>query len=162
MRKRLSFGRATCQNTYMDRFWETTALEDMSKPQWESLCDGCGKCCLLKLEDIDTGELRFTNIACRLLDDKTCRCTNYPLRKQLVAGCVVLTPEGLDDIAEWMPNTCAYKLLHEGQPLPEWHPLLTGSPHSVHAAGISVQNKTIPEYDIDEDDFEDYVIEGHP
>ena len=144
----------------MDRFWETTPLDEMSKAQWESLCDGCGKCCLIKLEDIDTGALRYTNIACRLLDDTTCRCTNYPLRKQLVAGCVVLTPERLDDICDWMPNTCAYKILYEGGTLPDWHPLLTGSPHSVHEAGISVQNKTVPEYDIEEDDFEDYVIEG--
>ncbi|MEM0978307.1 MAG: YcgN family cysteine cluster protein [Pseudomonadota bacterium] len=144
----------------MDRFWETTPLDEMSPSQWEVLCDGCGKCCLIKLEDVETGELRYTNIACRLLDDRTCRCTNYPLRKQLVAGCVVLTPERLDEIAEWMPSTCAYKRLHEGDTLPDWHPLLSGSPHTVHAAGISVQNKTVPEYDVDEDDFEDYAIEG--
>ncbi|MEO0341847.1 MAG: YcgN family cysteine cluster protein [Pseudomonadota bacterium] len=146
----------------MERFWDTTPLDEMSKQQWESLCDGCGKCCLIKLEDIDTGELRYTNIACRLFDDTSCRCTNYPLRKQLVAGCVILTPENLESTVEWMPSTCAYKRLHEGDALPDWHPLLTGSPHSVHEAGISVQNTTVPEYDVSENDFEDFTLKENP
>jgi uncharacterized cysteine cluster protein YcgN (CxxCxxCC family) len=144
----------------MEKFWETKDLLDMSKSEWESLCDGCGKCCLLKLEDEDTDKLHYTNIACRLFDSKTCTCGNYPLRKQLVSGCVILTPENIERNAEWMPSTCAYRLLHDGQPLPEWHPLITNDPHSVHTAGISMQDRTVAEQDVEEDDFEDYIVEG--
>jgi uncharacterized cysteine cluster protein YcgN (CxxCxxCC family) len=142
------------------KFWETVPLEDMSKPEWEALCDGCGRCCLLKLEDEDTEEVAFTNVACRLFDDATCRCTQYALRRQMVAGCVVLTPENIGRNAHWMPGTCAYRLLHEGRPLPGWHPLLTGDPTSTQAAGIAMQGRVVMEYEVDEDDLEDYVIEG--
>ena len=143
-----------------EKFWENVPLEDMSKPEWEALCDGCGRCCLLKLEDEDTEEVAFTNVACRLFDDATCRCTQYALRRQMVAGCVVLTPENIGRNAHWMPATCAYRLLHEGRPLPAWHPLLTGDPASTHAAGIGMRGRVVMEYEVDEDDLEDYVIEG--
>ncbi|WP_069300979.1 YcgN family cysteine cluster protein [Neptunicoccus sediminis] len=141
-------------------FWRTTDLADMSKAEWEALCDGCGKCCLLKLEDEDSGALAYTNIACRLFDDKTCSCGNYPLRKQMVAGCVVLTPENIERNAHWMPSTCAYRLLHEGKRLPAWHPLLTGDPDSTAQSGNSVAGQTVPEYDVEEEDYEDYIVEG--
>ncbi|MDR6266096.1 MULTISPECIES: YcgN family cysteine cluster protein [Rhodobacterales] len=141
-------------------YWRTTDLADMSRPEWEALCDGCGKCCLLKLEDEDTGGVAYTNIACRLFDDKTCSCGNYPLRKQMVAGCVVLTPENIERNAHWMPSTCAYRLLHEGKRLPAWHPLLTGDPDSTAKSGNSVAGQTVPEYDVEEDDYEDYIVEG--
>ncbi len=142
------------------KFWETTDLADMNRDEWEALCDGCGKCCMLKLEDDETGDVHYTNIACRLFDDKTCSCGNYPLRKQMVAGCVVLTPENIERNAHWMPSTCAYRLLEEGDILPDWHPLITGNPQSVQDADISMHGKTVAEYEVNEDDFEDYVIEG--
>lgn len=125
-------------------FWRITRLADMSQSEWESLCDGCGKCCLNKLEDIDTGELAYTNVACRLLDLGTCRCTRYPDRSRLVPDCVTLTPDNVGALA-WMPSTCAYRLLAEGKDLPDWHPLVSGDPDSVHRAGISVRGRAISE-----------------
>lgn len=148
------------QENSTTRFWETTDLADMSTSEWEALCDGCGKCCLLKLEDEDTEDLAYTNIACRLFDDATCQCKNYALRKQMVAGCVVLTPQNIDRHAHWMPTSCAYRLLHEGAPLPDWHPLLTGTQQSVHDAGISMRGKTLAENDVKEEDWQDHIIEG--
>lgn len=142
----------------MARFWERP-LNKLTQEQWESLCDGCGKCCLNKLEDEDTREVAFTRIACRLLDDTTCRCAQYPIRKQFVPECVVLTPKTLPDVAYFMPATCAYRLLHEGKSLPDWHPLLTGDPDSVHEAGVSVRGWTIPEFEVDEEDWEDHLID---
>ena len=141
-------------------FWESTPLEDLSSQEWEALCDGCGRCCLLKLEDEDSGEVAFTNISCRLFDQESCRCGQYALRKQLVAGCVVLTAENIERNAYWMPATCAYRLRYEGKPLPDWHPLVSGDPATVHTAEMSMRGKVIPEFDVDEDDLEDYVIEG--
>jgi len=141
-------------------FWLHHALGDLTKLEWEALCDGCGRCCLLKLEDEDTSEISFTNVACRLFDADTCRCGQYALRKQLVAGCVVLTPQNIERNAYWMPATCAYRLLFEGKPLYDWHPLLTGSRESVHDAGYSMQDRVVAEYEVDEDDLEDFIIEG--
>ena len=140
-------------------FWKNIDMTEMTKPEWEALCDGCGKCCLLKLEDEDTNEVKFTNIACRLFDDNTCKCQNYALRRQMVSGCVVLTPENIERIAHWMPNTCGYRRVFEGQSLMKWHPLITGNPDSAHITNNSFQNRTIPEYDVEEDDFEKYIIE---
>ena len=142
-----------------DRYWERVPLGDMTVREWEALCDGCGKCCLNKLEDADTGEVEFTRIACRLLDDESCRCAQYDIRKQFVPECVVLTPKTLGEIAYFMPSTCAYRLLHEGKRLHDWHPLISGTADSVHAAGESVRGWTIPEFEIDEDDWEDHIIE---
>ncbi|MDD7971169.1 YcgN family cysteine cluster protein [Roseinatronobacter alkalisoli] len=141
------------------RFWETIPLNSMTPQEWEALCDGCGRCCLNKLEDIDTGELVFTRVACRLFDDSTCRCGNYDIRKQIVPECVVLTPETLDDIAYWMPATCAYRRLHEGRTLPEWHPLITGDANSPHSAGMSMCGRTVPEFEIPVEDWEDHLLE---
>lgn len=141
-------------------FWRTKTLEEMSRDEWESLCDGCGRCCLLKLEDEDTGEIAYTDIHCRLFDPDTCKCGNYALRKQLVKGCVILTPETIEDDKEWMPSTCAYRLLAEGKDLPSWHPLVSGRAESVEEAGISVRGLTVPEYEVDEEDYEDRIIDG--
>lgn len=139
-------------------FWRRP-LKDLTPREWEALCDGCGKCCLNKLEDAETGELFFTRVACRLLDDRTCRCGQYENRKQFVPECVVLTPGTIADVAHWLPSTCAYKLLHEGRDLPDWHPLITGDPESVHAAGQSVRGWTVPEFEVPEEDWEDHIIE---
>ena len=140
------------------RFWELP-LSALAPDEWEALCDGCGKCCLNKLEDADTGEVALTRVACRLFDDATCRCASYANRLRYVPECVVLTPEKLRETAYWMPLTCAYRLRHEGRPLPDWHPLLTGDPESVHRAGVSARGLTVDETEVDEDDWEDHVIE---
>ncbi len=140
------------------KFWENHLLEDLSKPEWEALCDGCGRCCLLKLEDEDTQEIEFTNISCRLFDSETSRCSQYALRKQMVADCVMLSPQNIERHAYWMPTTCAYRLLYEGKPLFDWHPLVSGSPKTVHESGISMRHKVVAEFEINEDDLEDYIV----
>ena len=149
-------------DTLRERFWETVPLARMSPREWEALCDGCGKCCLNKLEDEDTGEVAFTRIACRLLDGETCRCSQYAIRRQFVPECVQLNTETLPKIAYWLPRTCAYRLLHEGRKLYPWHPLITGDPNSVHEAGASVRGWTIPEFEVPEEEWEDYLIEETP
>jgi uncharacterized cysteine cluster protein YcgN (CxxCxxCC family) len=141
-----------------DRYWERVTLKDMTPAEWEALCDGCGKCCLNKLEDADTGEVFLTRLACRLLDCATCRCGNYAERKRLVPECIVLTPRNLRKHVYWMPETCAYRRLHRGEALPDWHPLLTGDPATVRAAGVTVTG-LIPEWQVPEADWEDHVIE---
>ena len=128
----------------MDRFWENTPLEKMSRKQWESLCDGCAKCCMQKLEDEDTREIFYTDVVCRLLDLETCRCSDYKRRSKRVSACVTLTLKDLED-PYWLPTTCAYRLLAQGDPLPKWHPLLTGNHESVEAVGHSVRGKVVPE-----------------
>ena len=142
------------------RFWETVPLKKMTPAEWEALCDGCGKCCLNKLEYEDTGEVEYTRIACRLLDGDTCRCSDYANRFAHVPECVRLTPRSLPKIAYWMPATCAYRLLWQGETLPDWHPLVTGDPDSTHKAGQSVKGWTLPEDSVPEDDWDDYVIPG--
>jgi hypothetical protein len=127
----------------------------MSSGQWESLCDGCGKCCLNKLEDIDTGKIAFTNVACRLLDLKTFRCKNYPERKRLVPDCTILKVDQIKNFG-WLPGSCAYRLLAEGKDLLPWHPLITGDANSVHDAGISMKGKVVSERDAG--DMEEYII----
>ncbi|TNE57620.1 MAG: YcgN family cysteine cluster protein [Alphaproteobacteria bacterium] len=136
-------------------FWKTKALTEMTDDEWESLCDGCARCCLLKLEDEDTGEIIFTNVSCRLLDQQTCRCTSYQNRSKLVPTCIKVTAENAAALA-WMPPTCAYRLLAEGKDLFPWHPLVSGDPESVHKAGISVLGRVVSEEGIDEEDLEDY------
>jgi len=141
------------------RFWERKTMAQMSQDEWEALCDGCGKCCLNKLEDEDSGEVVLTNIACRLLDDSTCLCAQYDIRHQFIPECIVLTASNIPEHLYWMPQTCAYRLVHEGRPLKDWHPLISGHANSVHAAGVSVKDKPVPEFEIDEDDWEEHVIE---
>jgi uncharacterized cysteine cluster protein YcgN (CxxCxxCC family) len=141
------------------RFWETVPMHRMNRAEWEALCDGCGKCCLNKLEDEDTGEVALTRVACRLLDDESCLCSQYPIRHKFVPECIVLTPKTLRDNLYWLPQTCAYRLVVEGRPLYPWHPLISGDPETVHAAGVSVRGLTIPEFEVGEDDWEDHIIE---
>ncbi|MEM7188027.1 MAG: YcgN family cysteine cluster protein [Pseudomonadota bacterium] len=142
------------------RFWESVAPEDMTQEEWEALCDGCGRCCLLKLEDEDTGRVHYTNIACRLFDAGTRRCGSYALRRQLVPGCVQLTPETMDDAIDWMPASCAYRRVFEGHGLAPWHPLISGRRESVAEAGIAVADTLIPEYEVAEEEYEDHVLEA--
>ncbi|MFT6557897.1 YcgN family cysteine cluster protein [Sneathiella sp.] len=137
-------------------FWEEIPLSEMSDEQWESLCDGCAKCCLLKLEDEETAEIAFTNVACRQLDLKTCRCRNYERRSKLVPDCVTMTPEVIPNLS-WMPKTCAYRRLSEGKPLYDWHPLISGDPQSVHKAGVSVFGRSISERIAG--DLEDHIVD---
>jgi len=141
------------------KFWERKKLAEMSRDEWEALCDGCGKCCLNKLEDEETGEVALTRVACRLLDDTTCRCAHYEIRHQFVPDCIVLTPKNLPDNLYWMPQTCAYKRLYNGEGLPDWHPLVTGRADSVHDAGVSMRNRTYSEFDVADEDWEDHIIE---
>jgi len=141
------------------RYWETVPMDRMNRAEWEALCDGCGKCCLNKLEDEETGEVALTRLACRLLDDESCLCSQYPIRHQFVPECIVLTPKTLRDNLYWLPQTCAYRLVVEGRPLYPWHPLLSGDPETVHAAGVSVRGLTIPEFEVDDADWEDHIIE---
>ncbi|MDQ7081548.1 MAG: YcgN family cysteine cluster protein [Paracoccaceae bacterium] len=141
------------------KFWERFPLEDLTPDEWEALCDNCGRCCLRKLEDADTGEVEYTNVVCRLFDADNCTCGQYALRKQLVPDCVILTPENLERIAYWMPTTCAYRLLHEGQPLFDWHPLVSGRAESVREAGISMHNRVVHEFEVEEEDLEHYIVE---
>ncbi|WOK35189.1 YcgN family cysteine cluster protein [Sphingomonas sp. C3-2] len=137
-------------------FWETKTLEQMDRAEWESLCDGCGKCCIHKLEDEETGELLPTNVACKLLDRHSGQCTNYRHRRAFVPECVRLTPKLLREI-DWLPDSCAYRLIDEGKPLPDWHPLVSGDPESVHRAGISVRGWTISE--VDAGDLELHIVD---
>ncbi len=141
------------------RFWERFALHELSEAEWEALCDGCGKCCLNKLEDEDTGEVAFTTVACRLLDDERCACVHYDIRHRFVPDCVTLRPENIHLHAYWMPETCAYRLVAEGRPLYDWHPLLSGRPETVHEAGVSARGRTVSEFDVPEEDWEDYIAE---
>lgn len=143
-------------------FWRRFPLEELRRDEWEALCDGCGKCCLLKLEDEDTGDVHYTSVACRLLDRGTCRCGNYALRRQLVPGCVTLTLDTLDEALDWMPRTCAYRLVAEGRDLYDWHPLISGDPESVHRAGVSYRGGMQAEYDVAEEDLEDHLIDEAP
>ncbi len=130
----------------------------MTAREWESLCDGCGRCCLNKLEDWDTGEIHWTEIACRLLDDETCRCTDYANRRTKVPDCLKLTPTLVERLS-WLPPTCAYRLIDEGRDLYWWHPLVSGDPDTVHYAGISVRGRTISEEGLTIDDYEDHLVD---
>lgn len=140
------------------RFWEHTAPGNMSPDQWEALCDGCGRCCLLKLKDGETGEVAYTDVRCRLLDPATCRCRDYPGRQAQVPDCVQL------DVSAWhyfsiMPTTCAYRLVWEGRPLPAWHPLETGDPGSTQAAGISVRGRSVPEANVHPEELVERIVD---
>ncbi|CAN1724249.1 conserved protein of unknown function [Hyphomicrobium sp. 1Nfss2.1] len=138
-------------------FWETKSLHAMSHAEWESLCDGCGRCCLLKVEDEDTGDVYLTRLGCKLLDTNSCRCRDYPNRKKKVHDCLSLTPGDIEKMP-WLPATCAYRTLHEGRSLEWWHPLVSGDPETVHEAGISVRGWSRSEKGVKPDAIVRYII----
>ncbi len=137
-------------------FWQTKTLKEMNQDEWESLCDSCGKCCLNKIEDEDTNEIFFTSVVCNLIDLKTCRCTQYQNRTHLVPDCKDIKAEKYLQY-DWLPTTCAYRLVAENKDLPSWHPLITGNPESVHEAGVSIRSYAITEDDAN--DLVEHVIE---
>ena len=137
-------------------FWRRKTLSEMTRAEWESLCDGCAKCCLEKLEDSVTGEVSYTDVACRLLDADSCRCTNYENRHRFVPDCVKLTPRKVGTL-KWLPTTCAYRLVADGRDLPAWHPLVSGDQQSMHKAGMSVRGRAVPEALAG--DLEEHIVE---
>ena len=140
----------------LPRFWEQKSLAELNPQEWESLCDGCAKCCLHKLEDEDSGEVFYTKVVCRYMDEQ-CRCTEYQQRNVLVPNCVWLKPE---DVAEfhWLPQTCAYRLVAEGKPLPDWHHLISGDTNTVHEVGVSIKGRALSEDYVHPDGFEEHII----
>ena len=138
-----------------DKFW-TLPLDALSRAEWEALCDGCGRCCLHKIEDADTGDISDTNVACKLLDTQTAQCTDYRNRKAFVPDCLRLTLKIVQDVA-WLPDTCAYRLRADGDPLPEWHYLISGDPDAVKHAGVSVAGRVVSE--IDAGPLEHHMVE---
>ncbi|MBN9017305.1 MAG: YcgN family cysteine cluster protein [Rhizobiales bacterium] len=138
-------------------FWKTKTLDAMTTEEWESLCDGCARCCLNKLEDWDTGEIVWTAIACELLDDESCRCSDYPNRTTRVPDCIPLDPDAVRSLT-WLPASCAYRLVSEGRDLYWWHPLVSGDAETVHEAGISVTGRTVSEADIPVEEYEDFIV----
>ncbi len=138
-------------------FWKNRPLEDLNPQEWEALCDGCGRCCLVKLEDFESDEVYFTSLACELLDTQSCRCGNYSQRFEKVADCIQLSADNVENI-NWLPSTCAYRLRHEGEPLPEWHPLVSGNPETVREAGISVSGRVTSEAHVHPDSLEEHIV----
>ncbi len=142
-------------------FWKAKPLTALNREEWESLCDGCARCCLEKLQDSDTDELFYTNIVCRYLDLESCRCTEYARRTELVPDCFRVTPDNIDEL-HWMPSTCAYRILAEGGELPDWHPLVSGNAESIHDAGIAVRSFAVSELQLndpnDPEELEAHII----
>jgi uncharacterized cysteine cluster protein YcgN (CxxCxxCC family) len=138
-------------------FWEAKTLYEMTQTEWESLCDRCGQCCLHKILDESTGEILYTSIACRLLDHETCNCTNYENRLELVEDCLKILANDTDRL-RLLPESCAYRRISEGKPLPSWHPLISKDSEAVHRADISIRGKVISEDYVHPDDFESYVV----
>ncbi len=139
-------------------YWKRKTLAEMTAEEWEGLCDGCGICCLNKLEDWDTGEVAFTSVACRLLDAHSCRCKDYENRQATVPDCIRLTLDEVETIS-WLPPTCAYRLISEGEDLYWWHYLVSGDRETVHQAGISIRGRTVSEEVVPVEDFEDYIVD---
>jgi len=144
-----------------ERFWETKSLHEMSQQEWEALCDGCGRCCVVKLEDEDSGKVFPTSVSCRLLDTASCRCTDYCNRHDKVPDCVKLDADNVSQLG-WLPETCAYRRIADGLGLEWWHPLVSGDALSVIEAGISVSGRVIPESEVAEEDLVDRLIEWTP
>ena len=142
----------------MKRFWTGKKLEELTPSQWESLCDGCGRCCLQKLKNPTTGKVYYTSVSCFLLDTQTCRCSDYDLRHVLVPDCLRLEPRNIPNL-RWLPKSCAYRRVAEGKDLPEWHPLVTGDPESVHTTGHSIRHRAISEKHVHPDELVNFQIE---
>ena len=142
----------------MAEFWQTKTLKEMTQQEWESLCDGCAKCCLVKLEDYDTAEIYHTNVACKLLSIDSCRCSDYAARQTIVDDCVKLDPENIKSI-QWLPDSCSYKLIDQGKPLPDWHHLLTGNRNTVHQVAASIKQFAVSELEVKDSDIEDHIIQ---
>ena len=160
MRSLLKFFGRGREGPLRHRFWERFPLKDLNRSEWEALCDGCGLCCLLKFEEDGSDDVRFTNVACRLLDLNLCRCRHYEARTKIVSDCIVLNPDDIDGVIDWMPATCAYRLRREGKQLHSWHHLVSGSTETVHESGISIRGRAVSETEIDMDDLEKHAVEG--
>ncbi|MDE0746510.1 MAG: YcgN family cysteine cluster protein [Porticoccaceae bacterium] len=141
----------------MDNFWQTKTLEQMDSIEWEALCDGCAKCCLVKLEDHESAEIFHTNVTCELLDIDSCQCSNYSGRHSVVNDCIALDQNNIHALS-WLPKSCSYRLIADGQPLPDWHYLISGSKQTIHAYGASLQGWVVSELDVRDDDIQDHVI----
>lgn len=140
-----------------ERFWERYTLDEMSDAEWEALCDGCGQCCLIKLEDPDSGERALTNVACRLLDTETARCRDYAHRFDTVPECLQLTRASLAQF-DWLPDSCAYRRLHEKRGLAGWHPLRAGNDARMRRKGVSVAGRCFSEHEVPDADIDDHII----
>jgi uncharacterized protein len=138
-------------------WWEAVSLADMSDSQWESLCDGCAKCCLVKLEDYDSADIYHTNVTCQLLDTESCRCSDYAGRHKVVDDCIKLDRTNINTLS-WLPKSCSYRLIADGQPLPDWHHLRSGDAEMIHSYGASLRGKVVSELEVREEDIEDYII----
>jgi len=144
--------------TIRKNFWKNKRLAELTLEEWEALCDGCAICCLYKIEDEESSEVHLTNVACRFLDLQSCRCQLYDQRRSAMPTCIKLTPSKVASLS-WLPDTCAYRLVMQGQPLPDWHPLVTGDPQTVHQAGASVKGRVMRETEANMNALEDYVID---
>ncbi|MDC0094025.1 YcgN family cysteine cluster protein [Alphaproteobacteria bacterium] len=141
-----------------NKFWQTKKLIDMNKNEWESLCDKCGKCCVIKLEDYDNKKIYYTNVSCKLLCENTASCNDYLNRKSLVKDCIILSPQNLKNL-RWMPDTCAYKLLDKGEKLPYWHPLVCGNDNEIVKSGNSVKNRVTNENNVNIKNLPNYIFD---
>lgn len=139
-------------------FWEEKSLDEMTEQEWEALCDGCGRCCLIKLEDEDSGEIFNSDVRCKLLDTNSCQCVDYTNRKAKVPDCIKLTPKNVSSIS-WIPPSCAYRRLAEGRGLAWWHPLISHDMDTVVQAGISVQGRTVAEGDVAPGEWENHAVD---